>query len=72
MRVFTTDQKCWLMELREINPESKRSILAQEFKDTLGSDLLSRSTVRDWLKRDAVKMLCRSKLDRWPCHVTFA
>ena len=56
LRVFTTYQKCWLIALRENNPEFKHSRLAQEFKDTFCGDLLSTSIVKDWLKRDAAKM----------------
>ena len=64
LHVFTTDQKRWLVELRENNHEFKRSRLAQGFKDDFGGDLLSRSTVSDWLKRNAVKILkrCRNML----------
>ena len=54
MRVFTTDQKRWLIDLRDKNPGLKQLRLAQEFQDKVGGDLLSGSTVRDWLKPDAV------------------
>ena len=47
MRVFMTNQKHWLIELRENNLEFKRSRLPQEFRDQFGGDLLYRSTVGD-------------------------
>ena len=49
MCVYTIDQKRWLLEVRENNPEFKRSRLAQEFKDNFGSDLFFCSAVSDWL-----------------------
>ena len=61
--VFATDQKRWLKDLRESHPKFKRSRPAQEFRDDFGGDILSRSTVSDWLKRDAVQMprRCRER-----------
>ena len=53
--VHTTEQKCWLIDLRNDNPDFKHSRLAEEFKEKFGGVLLTRSTVSDWLKPAAVK-----------------
>ena len=42
----------------ENNHEIERYRLAEQLLDNFGGDLLSRFTVSDWLKRDAVKMPC--------------
>ena len=64
VRVFTTDQKRWLIELSENNPEFRHSRLAQDFKDECGGDVWPSSTVSDWLKPAAVrKVLDLSKQD---------
>ena len=55
VRVFTTDQKLWLIDLSDKNPEFEHIRLAQKIRDKFGGDLLSSSTVSDWLKRVAVK-----------------
>ena len=63
-RVFSIDQKRWLIELRENNPEFKHARLAQELKDKHGGDQLCSSTVSDWLKPAAVrKVLEQSSKD---------
>ena len=53
VRVFTTDQKRWLIYLRDKNPGVQQMRLAQEVRDTFSGDWLSSSTVSDWLKPDA-------------------
>ena len=55
VRVFTTDQKLWLVDLRNNNPKLEHIRLAQEVPHKFDGDLLSISTVSDWLKRVAVK-----------------
>ena len=63
-RVYSIDQKRWLIELRENNPEFKHARLAEEFKDKYGGDQLRSSTVSDWLKPAAVrKVLEQSSKD---------
>ena len=63
-RVFTTDQKGWLIELRENNPPFKHARLAEELKDKYGGDVLRSSTVSDWLKPAATrKVLEQSNKD---------
>ena len=54
VRVFTTNQKRWLIDLRDKNPGLKHLRLAQGFQDKFGGDLLSSLTVSDWLKPNAV------------------
>ena len=53
--VHTTEQKRWLIDLRNDNPDFKHSRLAEEFKEKFGGVLLTSSTVSDWLKPAAVK-----------------
>ena len=54
-RAFTTDQKRWLKDLRDKDPGLKHLWLAQEIQDRFGGNFLSRSTVTDWLKPNAIK-----------------
>ena len=56
LRVFPANPKRWLTELSENNHDFKQSKLAHELEENFSVALLSRSTVSDWLKRDAVKM----------------
>ena len=65
-RVFTIDQKLWLIELRIKNPGFKRLRLPQGFQDKFGGDFLSSLTVSDWLEPDADKRVykpdtCRTR-----------
>ena len=63
LRIFLIDQKRWLVDLRENSHEFKRCELHQDIKDNFGGDLLSRSSVSDCLKRDAVKLPKRCRKD---------
>ena len=49
-----TGQKLWLIDRRDRNPDSKHNKLAQELKDKFRGNLLSSSTVSDWLKRSKI------------------
>ena len=69
VRAFTTDQKYWLIELRDNNSGLRHSKLEQDFKDKYGGDLLRCSTVSDWLKPAAVrKVLDQSQQDDASLH----
>ena len=63
LRIFSTDRKRWLVDLRENNHECKRCEVIQDITVSFGGDLLSRSNVSDSLKRDALKLPKRCHKD---------
>ena len=59
VRGYPTDQKRWLVDLRDNNQKIEHIALAKKVRDISGGDLLSSSTVR-WL----AETRCREKSPR--------